>query len=300
MGAAYYKEVTQWSQGDYKNASNSQDDLQELSDRLGYRPDDHGDNNGSASALTDLGGGELSGSGVIERSGEVDVFSFVTDGGNVSITATTYRAESSWQSWGGNLDIELKLYDSSGSLVASSNPESDTNADITETLSAGTYYVHICPVGVGDPLDDDPVGYVQYGSLGQYSIMGLLPGDADSDGIPDEWETTYFSSTAEADPAADSDGDGTDNLTEYIAGTDPTQTGSTFEVTTNEVPQSGTGMILPWDSVPGRIYSVSWCDDLASGFSVIQDNLVHPQNSYTDTVQRAEFGNYYQINVRLE
>ena len=50
----------------------------------------------------------------------------------------------------------------------------------------------------------------------------LGPEDADSDGMPDAWETTYqFSPDNAADAALDFDLDGLSNLREFLAGTNP-------------------------------------------------------------------------------
>lgn len=46
--------------------------------------------------------------------------------------------------------------------------------------------------------------------------------DRDGDGLPDAWEFAWFGGIYTADPAADPDGDGRDNLTEFTTGTDPT------------------------------------------------------------------------------
>ena len=48
--------------------------------------------------------------------------------------------------------------------------------------------------------------------------------DTDNDGLPDIWEATY----SQSDPSADPDDDGVDNLTECIAGTDPTDSDSSL------------------------------------------------------------------------
>ena len=45
--------------------------------------------------------------------------------------------------------------------------------------------------------------------------------DQDANGLPDSWERRYFNRTG-VDPAADDDGDGLSNLSEFQGGTDPT------------------------------------------------------------------------------
>ena len=52
MGAAYNKNVTQWSKGEYFNANNPQDDLAIIAGHLGYVPDDRTDSNATAAPLT--------------------------------------------------------------------------------------------------------------------------------------------------------------------------------------------------------------------------------------------------------
>ncbi len=52
--------------------------------------------------------------------------------------------------------------------------------------------------------------------------LSVDPKDRDGNGLPDLWEMTYFGHTG-VDPKADADGDGLDNLHEYLAGTDPTK-----------------------------------------------------------------------------
>jgi outer membrane protein assembly factor BamB len=56
--------------------------------------------------------------------------------------------------------------------------------------------------------------------------------DADSDGMPDAWENEFLGGTDEPDggPYDDMDGDGYCNFYEYVAGTDPDNGSSLFEV----------------------------------------------------------------------
>lgn len=54
------------------------------------------------------------------------------------------------------------------------------------------------------------------------SSVARLDLDADKDGLADSWEITYFGSITNQSGAFDKDRDGTDNLTEYLDGTNPT------------------------------------------------------------------------------
>ncbi|MBT8046347.1 MAG: hypothetical protein KJN67_04195, partial [Pontiella sp.] len=293
--------VTQWSKGEYYDSNQPQDDLFIIKNKLSYRPDDHGDNDGSASSLVVDPDGAVSQSGVIETTGDPDVFSFETGSGIITISADSYRAASS--TWGGNLDILLELYDSTGTLVASNNPALDVDASLTQSVVAGTYYVHVKPTGVGDPTSSPPTGYTVYGSLGQYWISGEVFPDADDDGIPNQWETLYFGGFTNAVASADPDEDGSDNLTEYIAGFDPTDSNSVFKITSFEMAPTGTPIIVTWDPVEGRVYNVLWSDNLLySPFTNnnLSGDLLHPASSYTDTVYRAGTTHFYRIDVRIE
>ena len=53
------------------------------------------------------------------------------------------------------------------------------------------------------------------------TIFRLDPVDGNADLLPDWWEVAYFGSTSGANPNADSDADGSSNLAEYLAGSDP-------------------------------------------------------------------------------
>jgi len=173
MGGGVTPDIGQWSQGEYYDANQSQDDLSIIEGKLGIRSDDHGDTSGTASALTvqpDLV--TVSAAGVVETTDDPDVFSFSTDAGEISFDADTYKRASS--DWGSSLDILLELRDGTGTLVATNNPATDVLASITATVTKGTYYLTVKPTGVSDPISNPPYGYTSYGSLGFYSISGTV------------------------------------------------------------------------------------------------------------------------------
>jgi hypothetical protein len=61
----------------------------------------------------------------------------------------------------------------------------------------------------------------------------------------------------------DDDGDGQTNADELIAGTDPLNPSSRFQI--NTILTSGNGFTLTWTAVPGRTYKVQAREDLSSG-----------------------------------
>lgn len=170
MGVSYYKNVTQWSRGEYNYANNSQNDLASISSStygVGYRNDDHGNSTSAATAIKIGANGTVAAAqnnGVIERTADVDLFSFTTGGGNVQLNFNPASRHA-------NLDILVKLYNSSGSLISTHNPTGLT-ASINTTLSAGNYFVSVDGTGAGSPASN---GYSDYGSLGYYSISGHIP-----------------------------------------------------------------------------------------------------------------------------
>ena len=167
MGDGYYKSLVQWSKGEYANANNKQDDLATISSNdyhVGYRADDYGNTKTAATSLTMDISGNVSNKGVIERTADVDMFSFTTSGGPVSLTFNP-------NAWYAKLDILATLYDSTGTALTTSDLPG-LNAGISTTLAPGKYYVSVTGTGAGDPLT---TGYSNYGSLGTYSITGSIP-----------------------------------------------------------------------------------------------------------------------------
>lgn len=76
--------------------------------------------------------------------------------------------------------------------------------------------------------------------------------DSDSDGLPDSWENQHFGNLT-ANATADSDGDGTTNLMEYLAGTNPRSAASVFRPSSHT---SGGNLVLAVPTVSGRSYRV--------------------------------------------
>ena len=228
MGASYGKQVTQWSNGDYSGATNTQDDLAKLKSKLNYKTDDHGDLINEASILKH-DSGIINDIGLIGKTGESDVFKFSAKAGTVSLSVNSYYGLLA--SNGGNLDVDLEVRDSSGNTIVSSNSATDTDASINFNLSeAGNYYVMVSSGTVSGWESEPPTGYSSYGSLGQYFVTGsFVPEDDSEDPVSTPPE---FESEASASPAVlgvetstilsvsafDSDGDALNYLWSKVSG----------------------------------------------------------------------------------
>jgi hypothetical protein len=209
----YYRNVTTWDNGVYLGANNGgananfgygADDISVMArpaNGFGVRQDDFG--NSTATAM-ELGGPInndaqvlISQLGTIERASDLDFFRlqvgsgilnltidpYVTevwtrleDGGFSSSIASSFFDGVNWyQNQGANLDIEARLYDASGVLIATSNPEGLRARFVDLDIAAGIYYISIDGVGFGDPSANPPTGYTDYASIGQYLISGSAP-----------------------------------------------------------------------------------------------------------------------------
>jgi hypothetical protein len=164
MGSGYYRELTQWSRGEYNDANNQQDDLDIITGQngFGYRADDYPDTLTNASALF-MKGNQVETYGIIERNTDYDWFRFTTKTGKIDLKINAFDR-------GPNLDILAELYNSSGQLVQSSNPIDSLSASFSMNLSAGEYFLSVTGTGQGSLA----TGYSDYGSLGQYSITGMI------------------------------------------------------------------------------------------------------------------------------
>ncbi|MES2476224.1 MAG: PA14 domain-containing protein [Verrucomicrobiota bacterium] len=164
MGAPYGYNVAQWSKGDYPDAQEHQDDIAYIGSVVPLKSDDHSSITAQATPLVLSSAGAVSNGGSIENAEDVDTFIFTTGGGAVNLQFAGAPPSP-------NLDIEAKLYNSAGTLVATSSPSNNLAATISTTLAAGTYTVTVD--GVGN-LTWMTGGYDDWASAGVYTISGSI------------------------------------------------------------------------------------------------------------------------------
>lgn len=89
------------------------------------------------------------------------------------------------------------------------------------------------------------------------TLVQLDVSDTDGDGIPAYWEQEFFGGATNAVAGIDSDGDGIDNLGEYIALTLPNDSNSVFTFTAEFTPTSGvTHVVAEFGSHRSRDYAL--------------------------------------------
>lgn len=158
MGVGYYKDVVQWTRGDYPLSNNTQDQLAVIRGYIPRAPLDHGTAAASAQVVTDA---SISGGGLL--SDRADTAWYLLNAGPGALTVTGSVASLS-----PNLKLSLSLLDASGQVLATSAAGAGMGASLATSVTGGAYYLVVDGVGTGDAL----TAYTDYGSIGRFSLSG--------------------------------------------------------------------------------------------------------------------------------
>ncbi len=118
--------------------------------------------------------------------------------------------------------------------------------------------------------------------------VNLLHADLRGDGIPNRWRQENFGTPDGPAAEEDSDGDGQNNLREYIAGTRPLDALSVFAL---ELSAPGAPGELRWPFAAERLYTTYFTTNMAEPFRPLATDLA------TNRLP-LESGGYYRIGVR--
>ena len=157
MGVGYYKDVVQWTKGDYPLSNNTQDQIYLITLRVPRLTDEHGGTAATASVVT---GETLLAGGVIYDRSDVDWFRISAGQGIVTINGLTSSPSA-------NLKLSLSLIDEAGNVLATGT-SSGMNSNLSVPVLGGNYYVVVDGVGAGDAL----TAYTDYSSVGRFSLTG--------------------------------------------------------------------------------------------------------------------------------
>ncbi len=131
-------------------------------------------------------------------------------------------------------------------------------------------------------------------------VLRLGGPDTDADGLDDEWEMAYFD-TLSRDGTGDFDGDGSTDLQEFRAGTDPTDRASILRVLTIDSLDGSSRTIL-WTAQPGRSYRVQFKRDVTDPDWTDLPGIVSSTGttgSKEDTSAVGEVRRFYRVVLEL-
>ncbi len=161
MGVGYYKNVVQWTRGDYPLSNNTQDQVALISGRIPRVPDEHGS---TATTAAVVSGSNFTAGGIIADRADQDWFRITAGAGTVNISGLVAQPSP-------NLNLSLSLVDANG-LVLAQGTAAGLGANLSVPVVGGTYYIVVDGKGsTNDPL----TGYTDYSSLGRFSLSGSWP-----------------------------------------------------------------------------------------------------------------------------
>lgn len=165
MGNSYNKNMTGWNDGPTPyGCTSTQDNLTTITsvNGFGYRNDDY--NETMANNTYSLGTSNFTEQGLISTTDDMDAFEYtMTQNAAFHFEARPFGLDAS--NSGANLDMMVKLFDASRTLIRTYDPLDRMNVVFDTTLSAGKYYILISGTGNSNVSE--------YGSLGSYTLLGV-------------------------------------------------------------------------------------------------------------------------------
>jgi hypothetical protein len=118
--------------------------------------------------------------------------------------------------------------------------------------------------------------------------------DDNFDGLPDDWQNTYWPDSQKPYGFEDSDGDGATNVEEFLAGTNPIDAESVLRTKLSATAQ---GRLLYWNSEAGSIYQVQASVDCYS-WQDIGDIILATEGESSILIESANAIEFYRV-IRL-
>jgi hypothetical protein len=216
---------------------------------------------------------------------------------------------------GTNLAVQCAASDVDGSVVSVAVYTASGQVGADETAPYAIVWSDL-PIGShvlwAQATDDDGASatttFVDLDVLADYDRDGTADvddSDDDNDGLPDTWEDEYGLSVTNADDAVvDSDGDGQDNVEEFIAGTGPDDDTDCFTASGGRAHAASPEGVIGWQTVTGRLYTLYMSDDFIAGAWTNVDGWVDVPGSgeamsFTNSGMDHQ-DRYYRVKVRMD
>lgn len=155
------------------------------------------------------------------------------------------------------------LWNSTAGLAA---PDGIVTLAYTDSVASVTSRVSWIHVGPPATYYVRVAGFASF-TTGTYTlaVTEQLFRDDDHDGMPDSWEVAFFGNTNQppSGVAGDADQDGSFNIDEFLAGTNPTNLNSRLRVTGFSATNGAHS--VSWAAVPYRYYDIEASTNLAAG-----------------------------------
>lgn len=125
----------------------------------------------------------------------------------------------------------------------------------------------------------------------------LVEHDSNTNGLPDWWETTYYSGLTNLVTRGDSDGDGACDEDEFIAGTNPRDTNSCFRAV--GLTRSNATVTVQFPAEVGHYYDLKSCTNLLNQSWTTRVARIQGMGGNTNLSLSAPGSNgFYRLDVR--
>ncbi len=183
-------------------------------------------------------------------------------------------------------------------LAVEVHQSSATSSDIAFDLAVE---IHQADTGSSDLALDLQLNGVVTASLRRATIevQPALDPDTERDGMDDDWELANGLVVGTDDAADDGDLDGEDNLSEFIAGTNPRDPSSLLKLLAVTAVEPGQ-FDVRFTSVAGRIYQLQFSPNLIDWANLLGSSLAAsgPESTLRSTTAPPGFEGFFRVVVR--